>query len=99
MKAEKVDALLAHLNAHHPSIQFSIEREKDGKLPFMDVSVRRTPEGQLHFDVYRKPTHTGRYSQYTSNHLENVKKGVAMSLYNRVSYVTETSAKRRKRKK
>ena len=61
MKAEKVDALLAHLNARHPSIQFTIEREKDGKLPFMDVSVRRTPEGKLRFDVYRKPTHTGRY--------------------------------------
>ena len=82
MKGE-VDALLAHLNARHPSIQFTTEREKDGKLPFMpfmDVSVRRTKEGQLHVDVYRRPTHTGRYLQYASNHPENVKKGVAMSL-------------------
>ena len=68
MKAEKVDALLAHLNARHPSIQFTIEREKDGKLPFMDVSVRRTPEGQLNFDVYRKPTHNTHTHTHTHTH-------------------------------
>ena len=61
--------------------------------------MRRTPEGQLHFDVYRKPTHTGRYLQYTSNHPENVKKGVAMSLFNRVSYVTETNTKPKEEEK
>ena len=70
-----------------------MEKEKDGKLPFMDVNVLRTSEGQLHFEVYRKPTYTGRYLRYTSNQPGNVKKAVAMSLFHRVSYATDASAK------
>ena len=41
-----------------------MEKEKDGKLPFMDVNVLRISEGQLHFEVYRETIHTGRYLQY-----------------------------------
>ena len=35
--------LLDHLNEQHPRIPFTMERENDGKMPFMDVLFKRIP--------------------------------------------------------
>ena len=51
-------SLLAHVNSIDEQIVFTIEREEDGKLPFLDVSVQRGGGGSLRTLVYRKPTHT-----------------------------------------
>ena len=44
-----------------PSIQFTVERETDGKFPFLDTCVQGTTDGKLETVVYRKPTHTDKY--------------------------------------
>jgi hypothetical protein len=54
----EIGILLQHLNSIEPSIQFTIEREINGHLAFLDLNVHRTVEGKLETDVYRKPTHT-----------------------------------------
>ena len=54
----EIDILLQHLNSIEPSIQFTVEREINGYLAFLDLNVHRTVEGKLETDVYRKPTHT-----------------------------------------
>ena len=46
------------LNSLHPSIQFTMEGEIDGRLPFLDALVMRM-EGRFSTTVYRKPTVTG----------------------------------------
>ena len=45
-----------HLNSQHPSIQFTMEEEKDHKIAFLDVLVTRNGD-RLATSVYRKPTH------------------------------------------
>ena len=42
---EDVQTLLDHVNSIRPSIQFSVEKEQDNKLPFLDVLVTRTEQG------------------------------------------------------
>jgi hypothetical protein len=53
----KLSEFLDHLNIHE-SIQFTMETERDGHLPFLDIDIHRKPDGTLGHKVYRKPTHT-----------------------------------------
>ena len=55
---EDVQTLLDHVNSIRPSIQFTMEKDQDNKLPFLDVLVTRTEQG-FRSSVYRKPTFTG----------------------------------------
>lgn len=48
------------LNEQSPTIKFTMEKETNGKLPFLDVMVTRV-NNKLDFSVYRKPTNTDRY--------------------------------------
>lgn len=67
------------LNEVRPSIRFSLERQVDDKLPFLDVLICNRQEG-LSFEVYRKPTHTDLYIRRSSAHPASVFKGVVRAL-------------------
>ena len=56
-----IQDFLKHLNEQHSSIKSTMEVEEDGKIPFLDVGISRNPDGSLHHNVYRKPTHTDCY--------------------------------------
>ena len=53
------------LNNLHPALQFTMEAEEDGSLPFLDVGVTRTDAGMT-TGMYRKPTFTGLYTPWDS---------------------------------
>uniref|UniRef100_UPI0002B8EE6C uncharacterized protein LOC108950552 n=1 Tax=Ciona intestinalis TaxID=7719 RepID=UPI0002B8EE6C len=65
------------------SIQFTLERENEGKIAFLDVEVSRDEEGGMKTYVYRKPTHTNRYLSFWSAHPIEHKKAVVRSLKHR----------------
>ena len=64
----EVEHLLSHLNSVKPSIQFTLEREKDKNFPSLDLNVSRGVQGNLETSVYRKPTHTDKYFAFYSHH-------------------------------
>ncbi|XP_076032982.1 uncharacterized protein LOC143020445 [Oratosquilla oratoria] len=57
LKARDADGFLEHLNGKHEAIQFEMEKEAEGELPFLDVLVKRAGD-ILVTSVYRKATHT-----------------------------------------
>jgi hypothetical protein len=60
---------------------FTMEVEASDTLPFLDILVmRRGPK--LTRKVYQKPTHTGCYLHFKSNHPQYVKRGVVHSSVN-----------------
>jgi hypothetical protein len=70
------------------AIQFTMEIESDSAIAFLDVLVLRK-EMSLATKVYRKPTHTGQYLNFNSNHPPHVKRGLIQSLHNRASTIRQ----------
>jgi hypothetical protein len=71
---------LDHLNGLHRNIQFTMETEKDGHIPFLDIDIYRRPDGSLGHKVYRKPTHTNLYLYPESHHYPSNKQAVLATL-------------------
>ena len=84
---EDVQILLDHVNSIRPSIPFTMEKEQDNKLPFLDVLVTRTEQG-FRSSVYRKPTFTGQYLNFNSHHPYTVKKGIVRCLQHRAKTIS-----------
>lgn len=60
---------MTSLNTIHKNIlELTVELEKDGCLPFLDIMIFKKPDGTLGQGVYRKPTHTNLYLKNFSHH-------------------------------
>ena len=81
MKKGTVEELLIHLNNVRPSIRFTVEVEKDGRLPFLDTLLQSREDGSLDITIYRKPTHTDRYLDFHSHHPPQDKRGLFKCLF------------------
>ena len=62
------------MNTLHPKIQFTIEEESDGEVPFLDTLLKRKPDGTISVLVYRKPTLTDQYLNFKKSDITKVKK-------------------------
>ena len=69
-----------YMNSKRKNINFSFETEKDGRMPFLDVTVFRE-NGKFVTNVYRKETFTGVYTNFSSLQLGH-KFGLVYSLLN-----------------
>jgi hypothetical protein len=49
---EKLERFLNRLKGFHRNIQFTMETERDGHLPFLDIKIYRRPDGSLDHKVY-----------------------------------------------
>ncbi|XP_071582148.1 uncharacterized protein [Temnothorax nylanderi] len=70
-------------NAFHPRLQFTMEIGVDDRLNFLEVTIIRS-KNHLLFDWFHKPTFSGRYLNFFSQHPFCQKKGTVISLIDRV---------------
>ena len=80
IKKLRIEGLLAHINSIDGNIRFTLERECDRGLPFLDVKVNREEGGQLRTAVYRKATYTNQILNFQSHHSTSAKTSVVRSL-------------------
>ena len=99
VSGNEAERLLSHLNSVEPSIQFTIERENDRRLSFLDLNVYRAHRGNLETSVYRKPTHTDKYLAFDSHHPICHKKSVTRTLLTRADCLSSSCDSRAKERK
>ena len=99
VSGNEAERLLSHLNSAEPSIQFTIERENDRRLFFLDLNVYRSHRGNLETSVYRKPTHTDKYLAFDSHHPIWHKKSVTRTLLTRADCLPSSCDSRAKERK
>ena len=93
-----IDSFLNILNSLVPSIKFTLEIERDGSLPFLDVNIHRV-NNNFKFSIYRKPTNVCSYVHFYSSHHNKVKLSVFSSMFLRAlricspEYMDEEMAK------
>ncbi|UYV69423.1 hypothetical protein LAZ67_6003537 [Cordylochernes scorpioides] len=61
----KTDDILCNLDNYHPDLHFTVEKETNNTLPFLDVKIIRH-QHELHTTVYYKPFFRPNYVQYSS---------------------------------
>ena len=89
MEKGRTSASREHLNSLRPSIQFTMDMEENSSLPFLDTLLRRNDEGLIETSVYRKPTHTDCYLQYSSHHPNHVKCSMVFGLFHRARAIAQ----------
>ena len=55
--SDQANNFFTYLNSKHPKTKFTIETEKENKLPFLDLLTDK-PNTELNISIYRRPTHT-----------------------------------------
>ena len=90
LKTEEVDKFHCHINSIEDTIQFTIEKESESHIAFLDVLISRRPDKTLTTTVYRKPTHTDKYLDFKSNHPIAHKLAVIRTLNHRARNLPST---------
>lgn len=81
---EKLDNFSQHLNNQCSSINFTMECEIHGTLPFLDVLISKKDYGSFSHRVFQKKTHIEKYLHAKSHHFFTQNLGVLNTLATQV---------------
>ncbi|KYN21863.1 hypothetical protein ALC57_05757 [Trachymyrmex cornetzi] len=84
---DKIDSTLNCFNSYHERIKFTVEHSNKNGINFLDVKLL-IENGRLIFDIYKKPTDSGRYLNFYSNHPVTHKRGVIINQLDRVLFLS-----------
>ena len=90
-----VEEFTEHINSIDPHIKFTIEPEKDSKLPFLDQCTHILDDGSTKITIYRKPTHTDQDLNFKSHQPLTHKRSVVRTLTNRAQQYVTTAEDRK----
>ena len=87
MHKDKVENVLELFNSYHERLRFTVDFGDENSINFLDVKLMRQ-EGRIIFDIYKKPTNSGRYLNYFSNHPLVHKRGVIIGQLDRILFLS-----------
>ena len=79
-----------YINSRHPNIRFSIEKQVNHKLPFLDVLTNNHDPNSSLTSVYCKKTFTGSLTNYFSFTSYSYKVGLIKTLVDRAYKINNT---------
>ena len=89
------EELLLTLNSINPSIQFTMEYNKD-QIQFLDILIKRNENG-IWMDLYHKPTDPQRRLSFKSSHPNYCKRNIPFCLAQRICTTAENNAEKLKK--
>ncbi|XP_037931560.1 uncharacterized protein LOC119666350 [Teleopsis dalmanni] len=89
VKSNDVESILTILNNVHFRIKFTIEEELNDKLPYLDTTVIRH-DNRIKLKWYQKPTNSGRYINFDSQHHYHVVRNTALNLIRHVFNISDS---------
>lgn len=75
--------ILQSFNSQQESVQFTCEREKDGKINFLEMTITRVDK-HITCDWSTKPLNSGRFLNYYSHHAFHQKIGIIIHLIDKI---------------
>ncbi|XP_073824918.1 uncharacterized protein [Musca autumnalis] len=81
------ETTLKLLNLYHTKIQFTVELEKDKKLPYLDMTVIKD-NNKIKSNWYSKPTSSGRILNYHSTQPKSMNINTANNLINKIFFLS-----------
>jgi hypothetical protein len=79
-----LNQVLNDFNNIHNMIQYTVEKENNNEIHFLDISIRRL-QSSLDYKIYRKPTSTSAIIHNTSCHPAGHKAMAFNFLFNRLN--------------
>ena len=93
-KESHAQRFLDYLNVKHPNIKFTMEKEENNSLNFLDCHIQKVPEGASFIkclsSVFRKPTFTGLGMNFHSQTYFNFKLNNIRTLLYRAYNISST---------
>ena len=83
MKTSDIETKLVEINNLHPNLTFTIEKQIDDMIPFLDMKIIKT-EGNLSSTWHSKPTNTGWILNYNPLAPRHYKKSVVSVYVHRI---------------
>jgi hypothetical protein len=91
---DKCELTLTIFNSYCRNIQFTMEKEINGEIPYLDMIAKRKEDQTLTTLFYSKPTATQRIISFKSNHHITQKINTALGLIHRIYNIdTENNEK------
>lgn len=87
--AGQEDHTLDIFNSVNTHIKFTMERENNCSVPFLDTLLLRSMDNKLILNWYQKPTSSGRYINYFSNHPMTQKVNTVIAMKNRIMHISD----------
>ena len=99
LPGDLVDSFHSHLNSIDNNIQFTVEKESDRQLPFLDILLTSEEDVSVSTSVYRKTTHTDQYLNFESHHPTAHKRAVVKTLLHRADALSSSGVSRAEEEK
>ena len=87
-REEQINQFYEYLNKQHQKISFTMEKEENNKLPFLDLLLEKNNENKLDISIYRKPTYTGLGTNFLSACFEEYKTNTITTFLHRAFSLT-----------
>ncbi|XP_045468385.1 uncharacterized protein LOC123676516 isoform X4 [Harmonia axyridis] len=84
---DRTATTLAVFNNYDPHIKFTAEEETENGVPFLDTKAIRCAGNIVKLDWYQKPTSSGRYIHYSSNHSWAMKTNLIKGMFRRIKKI------------